>query len=387
MTDHLLKRYQEELDTLEQRNLKRELSSISGVDFTSNDFLGLTHADSIRQAVQKALGSGVPLGAGGSRLLRGNYDAHQHLEEIAAKFFGAEKALFLSNGYSANVALFTTLPKKGDLIVFDALSHASIREGVFNSPAKSVKAKHNDPQAIERAIIRWRENSNPSAVPWIAIESLYSMDGDMAPLDELIEIADSHEAMLVVDEAHATGVFGPNGCGLTEPHQGRSNLIVLHTCGKALGVSGALICASSLIIDYMITRCRPFIYSTAPSPIVTAAVAASLKLVSSEPERRQKLRELVEVANSELNQRFGISGSGSQIIPFLIGDEKITGQIAKQMQDAGFDLRAIRPPTVPAGTSRLRISITLNVTERDIREMFAKLYAITQHLNIKPMQL
>ena len=387
MTNHLLKRYQDELDTLQQRNLKRELSSISGADFTSNDFLGLTHADSIRQAVQKALESGIPLGAGGSRLLRGNYDAHQHLEKNAAKFFGTKKALFLSNGYSANVALFTTLPKKGDLIIFDALSHASIREGVFNSPAKSIKAKHNDPKAIERAIIRWRENSKPSTVPWIAIESLYSMDGDMAPLDELIDIADSREAMLVVDEAHATGVFGTNGCGLTEPHQGRSNLIVLHTCGKALGVSGALICASSLIIDYMITRCRPFIYSTAPSPIVTAAVSASLDLVSSEPERRQKLRGLVEVANSELNQRFGISGSGSQIIPFVIGDEKVTGQVAKQMQDAGFDLRAIRPPTVPPGTSRLRISITLNVTERDIREMFAKLYEISQHLNIKPMQL
>ena len=387
MTEHLLERYQDEIERLRQSNLKRELATISGVDFTSNDFLGFSRAEPIRQAVEQALKDGMALGAGGSRLLRGNHDVHQLLESSAARLFGSEKTLFLANGYSANFAIFTTLPRKQDLIVFDALSHASIREGAFTAQAKSVKASHNDPRSIERAIIRWRENSAPSSVPWIAVESLYSMDGDCAPIDELIAIADRLNAMLVVDEAHATGVFGAHGCGLTEPYRGRDNLIALHTCGKALGASGALICASSSIIDYLITRCRPFIYSTAPSPIIATAVNASLMLLACEPERRQKLHHLVGVANRELKRRFGINGSGSQIIPFVIGDEALTRRVAQKMQDSGFDLRAIRPPTVPAGTSRLRISITLNVTEQQIHDMFEKLHEITQHLKVEPMQI
>lgn len=387
MTAHLLYRYRDEIDRLQVSNLKRELATISGVDFTSNDFLGLSHAKPIRQAVQQALNDGIALGAGGSRLLRGNHHEHQQLESEAAKQFGCEKTLFLSSGYSANFALFTTLPRKQDLIVYDALSHASIREGVFTAQAKSVKARHNDPNAVERAIVSWRKNSAPSAVPWIAVESLYSMDGDRAPLEELISVADHHGAMLVVDEAHATGVFGTRGLGLTEPYQGYRNLIVLHTCGKALGASGALICASSEIIDYLVNRCRPFIYSTAPPPIIATAVKASLTLLASEPERRQKLHRLIEAANRELERLFGINGSGSQIIPFVIGDASLTQQVAREMQDAGFDIRAIRPPTVPAGTSRLRISITLNVTEHDIYDMFEALRKVMGRLEIEPRQI
>ena len=387
MTEHLLERFGKELVRLQKANLKRELFEISGVDFTSNDFLGLNHAEPIRQAIQQALNDGIALGAGGSRLLRGNHEAHQQLESEAASLFGCEKTLFMSSGYSANFALFTTLPQKQDLIVFDALSHASIREGVFTTQAKSVKARHNDPDSIERAIVSWRGRSASSAVPWIAVESLYSMDGDIAPLEELISVADRHGAMLVVDEAHATGVFGARGLGLTEPYHGCSNLIVLHTCGKALGACGALICASSEIIDYLITRCRPFIYSTAPSPVIAVAVKTSLTLLVSEPERRLKLHQLIKTANRELQRHFGISGSGSQIIPFVIGDESLTQQVAHEMQDAGFDLRAIRPPTVAAGTSRLRISITLNVTEHDICEMFEVLHNIMSRLEIEPKQI
>ncbi len=387
MTAHLLDRYSDEIDRLQKSNLKRELATISGVDFTSNDFLGLIHAEPIRLAVQQALKEGIALGAGGSRLLRGNHHEHQQLESDAASLFGCEKTLYLSSGYSANFALFTTLPKKQDLIVYDALSHASIREGVFTTQSKSVKARHNDPNAVEHAIVSWRKSSSQTAVPWIAVESLYSMDGDRAPLEELISVADRHGAMLVVDEAHATGVFGARGLGLTEPYQGHNNLIVLHTCGKALGTSGALICASSDIIDYLVNRCRPFIYSTAPPPIIATAVKASLALLMSEPERRQKLHQLIETADRELERLFGVNGSGSQIIPFVIGDESLTQLVAREMQDAGFDVRAIRPPTVPAGTSRLRISITLNVTEHDIGRMLEALREIMSRLEIEPKQI
>lgn len=387
MTEQLLARFEDEIEHLRRSNLKRELASISGADFTSNDFLGFSRARPIRQAVEQALKDGMALGAGGSRLLRGNHDAHRQLESSAARFFGSERTLFFATGYSANLAIFSTLPKKHDLIVYDALSHASIREGAFAAQAKSVKAAHNDPKAVERAIVRWRENCAPSSIPWIAVESLYSMDGDRAPIDELIAISDRHDAMLVIDEAHATGVFGARGCGLTEPYRGRDNLITLHTCGKALGASGALVCASSTIIDYLITRCRPFIYSTAPSPIIATAVNAALMLLASEPGRRQKLHQLIGIAGQELKRRFEIDGSGSQIIPFVIGDEAMTRRVAQKMQDTGFDLRAIRPPTVPPGTSRLRISITLNVTDEQVHDMFDRLHAITHRLNIEPMQI
>ncbi|MDE0310318.1 MAG: 8-amino-7-oxononanoate synthase [Acidiferrobacterales bacterium] len=384
MLTRLLDRYSAEIDRLEQSNLRRELATIGGLDFTSNDFLGLNRAEPIRLAMQQALNDGVSLGAGGSRLLRGNHLEHQRLESQAARLFGSEKTLFLSSGYTANFALFTTLPEKQDLVVYDALSHASIREGVFTTRAKSVKARHNDPDAVERAIVNWRKYSAPSAVAWIAVESLYSMDGDRAPLKELISVAERCDAMLVVDEAHATGVFGTHGLGLTEPYQGYNNLIVLHTCGKALGAAGALVCASSEIIDFLVNRCRPFIYSTAPPPIIAIAVGTSLTLLTTQPERRQKLHRLIETANHELERLFGITGSGSQIIPFVIGEEAPTRQVARELQDAGFDVRAIRPPTVPSGTSRLRISITLNVTEQDICKMLQTLRKIMDRLKVEP---
>ena len=387
MKDDLIRRCDEELTVLRDRHLKRELSAIEGIDFTSNDFLGLSHHEQIRRAVEHALKDGIALGAGGSRLLRGNHDVHQQLEQEAAAFFGCGKSLFFSSGYSANFALLTTLPKKQDLIVFDALSHASIREGVFTTQATGVKVAHNNPDAIDRVIANWHADRASSSVAWIVVESLYSMDGDQAPLGELVRIAERHNAMLLVDEAHATGLFGDGGCGLTEPWQGHDNLIVLHTCGKALGAAGALICAPSTLIDYMVTRCRPFIYSTAPSPLIAVAVRAALRTIASHPELRQELKQRADFANHELKRRFGVRGSGSQIIPFIIGDESLTTQIAGQMQQAGFDLRAIRPPTVPTGTSRLRISITLNVTEDEISQMFDTLYRIMKQLNATPIEI
>jgi len=197
------------------------------------------------------------------------------------------------------------------------------------------------------------------------------MDGDRAPLTELYQLAQQYDGFLVIDEAHATGVFGDNGRGLAcFPNQ--DNVIVLHTCGKALGVSGALLCLNRVFCDYLINRARAFIYSTAPSPLIAAAVCEALVILKDEPQRRAKLHALYTYANTFP----GISGSGTQILPVLTGSNQRTMYIANRMQQEGFDIRAIRPPTVPEGTARLRISISLHVTEKDIQTMFQQLLAI-----------
>ncbi len=377
-------RYSSDLSRLSEQHQIRRLYPVAGVDFTSNDFLAFTCAPQIRDAVISALNDDLPIGSGGSRLLRGNHAVHEALENLAAEFFGCEKTLYFASGYVANFAVLTTLPKRHDLIIFDALSHASIREGLFASPVKCTKARHNDVNEIEGILKKWRTRADASATAWIVVESLYSMDGDRAPLEELFAAADRYGAMLVVDEAHATGVFGKRARGLTESYAGRPNLIAIHTCGKALGASGGLVCAAGAIIDFMINRSRPFIYSTAPPPMNAVAVTAALNLLAMEPMKQQDLHRRIRTAHEELKNHFSMQGSGSQIIPFVIGDAEPTLLIADRMQKAGYDLRAIRPPTVAPGTSRLRISITLHVTDEEISKMMHSLKTTLQELGITP---
>ncbi len=200
---------------------------------------------------------------------------------------------------------------------------------------------------------------------WIAVESLYSMDGDRAPLPALVELAARHEAVLLIDEAHATGVFGPDGRGLAAAYEGDENVITLRTCGKALGCEGALLCGPRVMRDFLVNRGRAFIFSTAPSPLIAAAVRAALRLLVEEPERRTRLQALIAVAETALTPH-GAIARGTQILPVILGDEARTMQVAERLQAAGFDVRGIRPPTVPPGTSRLRVSLTLNVTADDV---------------------
>lgn len=338
---------------------RRRLIPIAGRDFSSNDYLGLSGSSLLRQAVTDAIARGVPVGSGGSRLLRGNHAEHEALEREAASFFGSEAALWFGSGFAANAALLATLPQRGDLIVHDALIHASAHEGMRLARAPSVAAEHNDPQAIEDAIARWRREGGTGS-PWIAVESLYSMDGDRAPLADLIALADRHDAMLLIDEAHATGVFGPDGRGLAAAYEGRPNVVTLRTCGKALGSEGALVCGPAVVCDFLVNRARGFIFSTAPSPVMAAAVRAGLRVLQDEPERRARLAGLIDHAGARL-ARVGASVSGSQIMPLIVGDDGRTMVLAAAVQAAGFDVRGIRPPTVPAGTARLRISLTLNI--------------------------
>ncbi|XUM52560.1 8-amino-7-oxononanoate synthase (plasmid) [Rhizobium sp. YTU87027] len=364
----MLTSYEATLCGLQRKARLRRLSPQQGVDFTSNDFLALASAPRMKQAITAAIQRGVPLGAGGSRLLRGNHPEHEALEAEAATFFGVDRVLYFGSGYAANSALFSTLPQRDDLIVYDALIHASAHEGIAASKAAGVSVEHNNANAFDDAIRHWRKNGGKGR-PWIAVESLYSMDGDKSPLGELVTIADRHEGFLVIDEAHATGIYGAHGRGLASELEGRENLVTLHTCGKALGVSGALLAVPALLGDYLVNRARAFIYSTAPSPLIAAGVREALRVVDEEPFRREALGQLVAVAGGQLEARFGIKPNGSQIQPILIGDNARAVGIAKILQDEGFDIRAIRPPTVPEGTARLRLSITLNVDQLQIGRM------------------
>jgi 8-amino-7-oxononanoate synthase len=350
------------LKALERRGRLRALQPRSGIDFSSNDYLGLASSPELAHAITAAIDRGVSVGAGGSRLLRGNDPEHEALESEAAQFFGAESCLYFAGGFLANYALFSTLPARGDLVVHDDLIHASAIDGMRAGKAHITNAAHNDAQSFDDAIARWRAEGGTGR-PWIAVESLYSMDGDRAPLADLIAIARRHDGILVVDEAHATGVLGTDGRGLAYAFEGAPDIISLHTCGKALGSSGALVLAPHLIRDFLINRARPFIYATAPSPLMAAAVRAALRIVQTEPARRERLASLVAFAGKELERRCGVTPSGSHIQPVILGADERATSVAKTLAQAGFDVRAVRPPTVPEGTARLRISLTLNAGE------------------------
>lgn len=371
-----LARYDATLQGLARKDRLRTLAPRAGLDFSSNDYLGLAASRRLGDAVAAAIAQGTPVGATGSRLLRGNAPEHEQLEADAATFFGAERALFFGSGYIANFALLTALPQKGDLLVLDELAHASMHEGAQAGRAEFKLAAHNDVGAIEDVITRWRAEGGMGRV-WIAVESLYSMDGDRAPMESIVALADRHEAFLVVDEAHATGVWGPDGRGLAAAFEGRDNIIALHTCGKALGASGALVTGPQTLCDYLINRCRPFIYATAPSPLMAVAAREALAILSDEPLRRVQLQERVAFAGCQLAERCGVTPSGSQIQPVVIGDVGRTMAVAAALQARGFDIRGIRPPTVPEGTSRLRISLTLNVDEADISAMVEALVEVS----------
>jgi 8-amino-7-oxononanoate synthase len=351
------------MERLKREHRFRELTLAHGIDFSSNDYLGLSRHPALREAVIEAMEQDGMVGAGGSRLLRGHHPTHARLEEFAAEFFGVKKALFFGSGFLANFALFSTFLERHDAVIFDEHIHASIKEGIHASPAARYRARHNDPGSFESCIRRARDKGARRL--FVAIESVYSMDGDFAPLHELHGLVRSSEAMLVVDEAHATGVFGARGRGLGE-HLQDENWISVHTCGKALGVAGALVCASAEIIDYLVNKARPFIYSTAPPPFLAAAVQRSLQLVDEEPWRRVRLLTLTKFAQDRLSAKEPALGPGGQIIPVHLGEEERTLKVARALQDSGFDVRAIRPPTVPDGTSRLRVSIHADRSEVEI---------------------
>ncbi|MFZ1415153.1 MAG: 8-amino-7-oxononanoate synthase, partial [Defluviicoccus sp.] len=347
-----MQRLQEEFARLRRTHRQRSLELPSGIDFTSNDYLGLSSHPALARAVRDAIEETGIVGAAGSRLLRGHQPGHAALETFAAAFFGCDKALYFSSGFLANYALFTTLAGRHDAIVFDELIHASAKEGIHAAHAHRFKVRHNDLDAFASAVHRAKQAGAQQV--WLAVESIYSMDGDMAPVEALIALAHAEDAMLIVDEAHATGVFGAEGRGVGDGRHGDAHVISLHTCGKALGAAGGLVCASAEVIDYLISAARPFIYSTAPPAFMALAVKRALELIGQEPWRRQDLLRLAAQARAKLAAVPGAvvpETAASQIIPVLLGTETRALAVAARLRAAGFDVRAIRPPTVPPGTA------------------------------------
>lgn len=365
-------KFEADLRDLAGKGRLRSLRGRTGIDFTSNDYLGLAESDELKCAATEAIARGVPVGSGGSRLLRGNQDEHEALESEAASYFGAETALYFGGGYVANFAIFSTLPQQGDLVVHDELIHASVHEGMRRGRAETVSIPHNNIDAFDAAIVRWRAAGGKGR-PWISVESLYSMDGDSPDIAGLMAVADRHDGMLVIDEAHATGVLGPQGRGLAAACEGRDNVITLHTCGKALGTVGGFILAPRTIRDFLVNRARPFIFATAPSPLIAAITRAAIHISRTNPERRERLARLVRFAGDELYRRCSVAPSGSQILPVIIGADRAAVAVAASLQQRGFDIRAIRPPTVPEGTARLRIALTLNVDQATVASLFEAL--------------
>ena len=367
-----LNRFVELLDELRAQGRYRQLRGAAGADFTSNDYLALAGCARMRKVLVQALERGVPSGSGGSRLLRGNHPEHERLEDSAAKFFGSERALLFGSGYAANTALLSTLPQRGDLVLYDEYVHASVHDGMKLGRASCSSFQHNDVTGAEDAVRTWRA-AGGAGTPWIAIESVYSMQGDHAPLVDFEILAARLGGYLLIDEAHATGVFGADGRGLAAELEGRDRVLVLHTGGKALGGAGAIVTGPATICDFLINRARPFIFATAPPPLVAVALAEALAILREEPERRTRLVQLFEYARAAIGAELGLPTPPSQILPIIIGESERALAIAAKLQAEGFDVRAIRPPTVPQGTARLRVAITLHTNEGAIDELMAVL--------------
>ena len=366
-------RIERRLKKLRRKNRFRELAPSQGIDISSNDYLGLANHPSIRNAIIQALGDDVPLGSGGSRLLRGNTPWHMQLEERLAQFKQAEAALIFNSGFEANVGVLSTLCRPGDLVFADQLVHASMIDGLRQSSVDYRLFPHNDMQALHKML---QENTTARA-RFILVESLYSMDGDRAPLVQLAELSQNFSAHLIVDEAHATGIFGPRGSGLLE-EAGLVNvpLVTVHTCGKAWGSFGAFVSCSKMVKDYLINHCRPFIFTTALPPILLIQWLAVMDVLEQEPWRREKVLQHAARLRHAMRDLTPLDGDNAPIVPIILGDEVRALAAAAHLQSQGFDVRAIRPPSVPLGTSRLRIALNANLKDSDMDRLIQACRAI-----------
>lgn len=365
------------LEIRKQNNALRKLSLPNNlIDFSSNDYIGFSKNKAIfEQSHQYLMDKDcIQNGATGSRLISGNHKVYQEAENYIAKFHQTESALIFNSGYDANVGFFSSVPQKGDLILYDELCHASIRDGIQLSNAKSYKFKHNDFEDLERLIQRFQ---NEFAEIYIVTETVFSMDGDCPNMEELVAVSNKYNCYLVVDEAHSLGVFGEYGEGLVQMLGLQDQVFArIMTFGKGLGCHGAAIVGSQELKDYLVNFARSFIYTTGLSPHSVATILVGYQHLKSETETLEKLRENIVYFNQEKNllglkPMFVRSKSAIQsaIIP---GNEKVK-TIAHQLQEKGFDVKAILSPTVPEGQERLRFCIHAFNSKEEISEVLALL--------------
>jgi 8-amino-7-oxononanoate synthase len=401
--------FTEELEALRKRALDRHLREVCSaqgpevviagrhfINFSSNDYLGLANDLRLHEAAASAIDE-FGVGAGASRLISGTQSPHLRLERALAKWKGTEAALCFSSGYAAALGTIPALVTKNDVILLDKLCHASLIDGARLSGAVLRVFPHNQLRKLE-SLLEWARRKHPDKRVLIITESVFSMDGDRAPLREVIELKERFRALLMLDEAHAIGVIGPNGRGLAAAENASEEVDVqMGTLSKALGTSGGYICGSRVLIEWLINRARSFIYSTAPPPAIAAAGLAAVDfLASPEGEERrlllwerirlmQELLLLLRVGRWTLdvgrltaaNQRSTLnsqlstlnSNSGSAIFPWIVGDEQAALNLATALQNDGFLVPAIRCPTVAKGAARLRITVTATHQEAQVRAL------------------
>jgi len=367
------------LEELRQKAQLRELAEVAGVNLYSNDYLGLAVDPRLKLAAIEAVAQASRTGSTGSRLLSGHAAVWDELEEEFSEFAGTPAALYFNSGYAANTGLLSAILTKDDVVFSDSLNHASLIDGVRQSGARKVIYPHCDLNALEVAL-KDTLNHTKSGHRVIVTESIFSMDGDRAPLLEMVALAKRYGAEVIVDEAHATGTQGKAGRGIVASLGLQDDVFaIVHTCGKALASMGAFVCGSKALKHYLINHARSFIFSTAMPPYFAGQVRAALRLAMGMDAEREHLAVLAERLREKLGRlSLDTRASSSQIVPLMCGENEAALQLAEHLQASGFGVRAIRPPTVPRGTSRLRFSLTARVTHAEVDRLVE---AIAQHFS------
>lgn len=362
--------FEQTLEILKTNSHFREIKNIEDKDekfiwinnkkllnLSSNNYLGFADNKSITEEFLNSVGSNFSFGSASARLLTGNLPIYKDLETLLCNLFNKDKALLFNSGYHANVGITSSIAGKNDVIFSDKLNHASIIDGMKLSQSKFFRYQHNDMASLEKLLVRERNNFDNAI---IITESVFSMDGDIAHLEKIVELKEKYKCILMVDEAHAFGVFGRQGLGVCED----LNLInkvdlLVGTFGKAIGSMGAFVVGDKVLIEYLTNKARSFIFSTALPPII---IAFSKWIIENKlPLTFEKRQKMLEIGKD--------FGSESHIIPIIIGSNSDTEQVCKRLFDAGFFTLPIRPPTVPEGTSRLRLSLTTEIKKDDLNNL------------------
>lgn len=340
------------------------------LSFCSNDYLGLANRPELIAAMQKAAGdSGV--GSGASNLITGHHRYHDKLEKQLAKFVELPAALLFSTGYMANIGVIGALMGRHDAIFADKLNHACLNEGAYLSRAAFHRFPHNDVAALEKLL-----KESTATHKLIAADAVFSMDGDIAPLPEYLTLCEKYDAYLYIDDAHGFGVLGEHGKGSLSHFKLKSpRIIMMATLGKAAGVAGAFVAGEQVVIDYLIQKANSYVYSTPAPPALSATLTESVRLIEAGDDLRTHLQKLIALLKSTLNtKRWQLLPSDTAVQPLVIGGNHEVLALSEYLQGKGILVPAIRPPTVPAGTGRLRISLSAAHTEDDVKKLVAALH-------------
>ena len=369
---------QQELDQRKAAGLlrrRRLLQSTQGVhikvdgrdvlSFCSNDYLGLANHPAIIAAVKQAADT-AGVGSGASHLITGHHQLHHDLELALATFVGTERALLFSSGYMANMGAVTALVGRGDAVFADKLNHASLNDAALLSRADFKRFAHNDMAALEKLLA-----ASKAKRKLVLVDAVFSMDGDIAPVPELLELCEKYDAWLMLDDAHGFGVLGKDGKGVLQHFGVQSRRIIyMATLGKAAGVSGAFVAGDATLIEYLLQNARTHIYTTASPPCLAAGVLASLHIIEQEPQRREHLQALIAALRAGLkHNQWRLAESTTTIQPLIIGSNDEALYVSERLLEQGILVPAIRPPTVPKGTARLRISLSAAHTLQDVNKL------------------